>query len=256
MNDIAEVVRRVEIAAPRDIVFRYITDTPRFAAWWGEGSTVDPRPGGTLQIRYPNGMRASGVFRELAPPERVVFTFGNEGPDAPIPPGGSTVVVTLEETPRGTLLTLRHTGFPNAEVARHFVQGWRYQLSVFSKVVAAERHAGAAAVVDTWFEAWNETDSAKRRALLADCSAGDVAFCDDYGVLLGHEDLDAQIGATKIYMPGLRLRRAGEPAPSHANALVRWEVLDPNGNVTGKGTNAFTFGPDGRIARVIGFWGA
>lgn len=251
-----DVVRRVEICAPRETVFRYFTDTPRFAAWWGEGSTVDPRPGGALSIRYPNGQKASGVFRELVAPERVVFTFGNEGPDAPIPPGGSTVIVTLEATARGTLLTLRHTDFPNADVAKHFVQGWRYQLSVFSKVVSTEFHAGAAAIADEWFAAWNETDAAKRRERLAASAAPDVEFCDDYGVLSGYDDLDAQIAATKIYMPGMAMRRVGEPALSHGHALVRWEVLGPDGNVRGKGTNAVTLGPDGRFARVVGFWGA
>lgn len=251
-----EVVRRVEIRAPRETVFRYFTDTSRFAAWWGEGSTVDPRPGGAVSIRYPNGQRASGVFREIAPPGRVVFTFGNEGPDAPIPPGGSTVAVTLEATERGTLVTLVHSGFPAPEIAKHFVQGWRYQLSVFSKVVAAEAHAGAGAVADAWFGAWNESDAVRRRELLEACAAPDVAFCDDYGVLAGYDDLDAQIAAGKMYMPGMTLERVGAPALSHGHALVRWQVRDPQGAVTAKGTNAVTFGPDGRLVRVVGFWGA
>jgi uncharacterized protein YndB with AHSA1/START domain len=255
MTSIPDVVRTVDICAPRETVFRYFTDPARFAAWWGEGSTVDARPGGALHIRYPNGETASGVFREIAPPERVVFTFGNDGPKAPIPPGGSTVIVTLSETPRGTRLTLRHTDFPNAEISSHFVQGWRYQLSVFSKVVAAEQHAGIAALADAWFAAWNETDSGKRRALLAECAVTDVEFQDDFGALTGHDDLDGQIAATKTYMPGMVLRRAGDPLRSHGNALVRWEVLDPAGKVTGKGVNAITLAPDGRFARVVGFWG-
>ncbi len=256
MTNIPDVVRNIEICAPRETVFRYFTDPARFAAWWGEGSTVDPRPGGELQIRYPNGVRASGKFREIVAPERVVFTFGNEGPDAPIPPGSSTVIVTLEATPRGTRLTLRHTDFPNAEVAGHFVQGWRYQLSVFSKVVAAERLAGAAATADQWFAAWNESDGGKRRELLAACATPDVTFHDEYGALAGYEDLDAQIAATKIYMPGMTLVRDGEPVRSHGNALVRWEVRDAQGQVKGRGLNAVTFAPDGRFSRVIGFWGA
>ncbi len=237
-------------------VFRYFTDPARFAAWWGDGSTVDPRPGGAIDIRYPNGQRASGVFREIVPPRRVVFTFGNEGPDAPVPPGGSTVTVTLEETPRGTLLTLRHADLPSAEVARHFVQGWRYQLSVFSRVATAEAHAGASAAADRWFAAWNEADAARRRDRLAACCTDDVTFCDDYGVLAGHDDLDAQIGATKLYMPGMTIVRSGDAALSHGRALVRWEARDAGGAPIGRGVNLFTFAPDGRIADVVGFWGA
>jgi uncharacterized protein YndB with AHSA1/START domain len=256
MTSIPDVVRTVEICAPRETVFRYFTDPARFAAWWGEGSTVDARPGGQMHIRYPNGQTASGTFREIVSPERVVFTFGNEGPDAPIPPGGSTVIVTLAETPRGTRLTLRHTDFPNAEIAGHFVQGWRYQLSMFSKAVAMEQHAGIAARADAWFAAWNESDAGKRRELLASCAAPDVEFYDDFGALSGHDDLDGQIAATKFYMPGMVLERVGEPAQSHGNALVRWQVRDAGGQVTGKGVNAVTLAPDGRFARVVGFWGS
>jgi uncharacterized protein YndB with AHSA1/START domain len=255
MTGIPEVVRKIEIAARRETVFRYFTDPARFAAWWGEGSSVDPRPGGRVVIRYPNGERASGVFREIVPPARVVFTFGGEGPSSPVPPGGSTVRVTLEETPRGTLLTLRHADFPSPEAARPFAQGWRYQLSVFSRVVAAEQNPRAAAAADAWFAAWNEDDPERRRALLAESAAPDVAFWDDHGALAGHEDLDAQIAATKMYMPGLRLERSGEPAFSHHHALVRWEARDAAGAVKGKGVNAMTFGPDGRLVRVVGFWG-
>ena len=256
MTDAPEIVRTLEIRAPRETVFRYFTDPARWAAWWGEGSTVDPRPGGKVLIRYPNGATASGSVREIAPPGRFVFTFGNENPPGPIPPGDSTVTIRLEESRIGTRLTLSHTGFPSAEVAGHFVQGWRYQLSVFSKVVTSEAHAGAAAAADRWFAAWNEPDEERRREALAACSADDVAFCDDYGVLAGRDDVGAQIAATRIYLPGLTLRRSGDPALSHGHALVRWEAVDASGARKGSGTNVFTFRADGKIASVIAFWSA
>jgi hypothetical protein len=122
--------------------------------------------------------------------------------------------------------------------------------------VTAEAHAGAAAAADRWFAAWNEADDARRREALAACSIDDVSFCDDYGVLSGRDDVGAQIAATRIYMPGMTLRRSGEPALSHGHALVRWEAVDASGAREFSGTNVFTLGPDGRIASVIGFWGA
>ena len=57
-------------------------------------------------------------------------------------------------------------------------------------------------------------------------------------------------------MPGLTLRRAGEPALSHGHALVRWKAVDAAGVQRGAGANVFTFEADGRIANVVGFWGA
>jgi uncharacterized protein YndB with AHSA1/START domain len=68
--------RTLVIHAPRDIVFRFFTDTPRWASWWGAGSTIDPRPGGRMFIRHPNGAEVTGEVLELQTPEQIVFTFG------------------------------------------------------------------------------------------------------------------------------------------------------------------------------------
>src|SRR5262249_5445683 len=38
--------RTVVIRAMPETVFRYFTDSARWAAWWGHGSTIDARPGG------------------------------------------------------------------------------------------------------------------------------------------------------------------------------------------------------------------
>src|SRR5438034_585128 len=83
-----------------------------------------------LRIRYPNGVLASGDVVEVAPPERIVFTYGYEDPAKRMRPGGSRVVVTLQERKDGTLLHLRHE-LPDAAARDHHVQGWRYQLAVF-----------------------------------------------------------------------------------------------------------------------------
>jgi uncharacterized protein YndB with AHSA1/START domain len=250
-----EVVRSVEICARRETVFRYFTDSERFARWWGAGSTVDAKPGGALRIAYPDGTKASGAFREIVPHERVVFSYGYEGEGKPIPPGGSTITVTFAETPRGTLVTLRHTGLPSAEVAREHVQGWRYQLSLYSKVVCAEQHAGAGVKADAWFAAWAEPDVARRRELLASCAAPDVEFRDDFGALAGIDEVVEQINAVLHFMPGVKLHRVGDAVQCQGHALVRWEARDPQGNVKAKGTNSVSFAPDGRMSKVIGFWG-
>ena len=153
--------RTVTIAARRETVFRYFTDSERFAAWWGKGSTIDPRPGGSVHIRFPGDVVAGGEVIEIAPPERIVFSYGLES-GKPIPIGASRVTVTLDETAGGTLVKLRHE-LPNAEVRDQHVQGWRYQLSVFANVVAKEAHAGAAALADRFFGCWRETYLARRR---------------------------------------------------------------------------------------------
>jgi uncharacterized protein YndB with AHSA1/START domain len=75
-----------EFAAPRALVFKAWTDPNHLAQWWGpKGFTNpvcewDPRPGNAIYVvmRAPNGTDypMGGEFREILPPERLVFTSG------------------------------------------------------------------------------------------------------------------------------------------------------------------------------------
>ena len=49
--------RTVLVQAPREIVFNYFTDSARWARWWGQGSTIEPRPGGAVHIPVEEAMR-------------------------------------------------------------------------------------------------------------------------------------------------------------------------------------------------------
>ena len=69
--------------APRELVFQAWTDPKRVAQWWGpKGFTtpvceLDVRPGGSILIhmRGPDGKvyPMTGTYREVQPPERIVF---------------------------------------------------------------------------------------------------------------------------------------------------------------------------------------
>ena len=244
--------RTVTIVARRETVFRYFTDSGRFAAWWGQGSTIEPRPGGVVHIRHPNAIVAGGEVVEIAPPERIVFSYGFES-GQPIPVAASRVTITLEETTSGTLVKLRHE-LPNAEVRDEHVQGWRYQLAVFANVVAKEAHAGTAELADRYFACWGETDAAKRRAELAAIASEDLSFRDPYSCTSGIDDLNAHIAASQRFMPGVVLARRGDARQCQGTALVDWVVQAPDGSERAKGTNVFELTKGGRIARATGFW--
>lgn len=254
MNPIEDVVRSIVIRASRDAVFRFFTDSERWASWWGAGSTIDPRPGGSVQIVYPNNARASGAVREIVPGERIVFTYGYEGEGKPIPPGGSTVIVTLADHPDGTQVTLRHTGLPDVKTAKEHVQGWRFQLSLFSKAASRYDLVSVHERVDQWLSLWGEADAGKR-ALNLRAATPDVTFHDEWSALFGAADVDAHVAAAAIHMPGVRIVRVGDAALSHGSALVAWESRAGE-KVAAQGRNFFDFAPDGRIRRVVGFWGA
>jgi uncharacterized protein YndB with AHSA1/START domain len=245
--------RTVFIAARRDTVFRFFTDSARFAAWWGEGSHIEPRAGGVVHIRYPNGVVASGEVVELVADRRIVFTYGYEGEGKPIPSGGSLVTITLEEEARGTRLLLRHD-LTTAEVRNEHVQGWRYQLAVFGNVVAAEQHAGLEARVDAFFTAWVQTDRDARRDTLRSVANDDLVFRDRFSCTSGIDDLADHIGAALVHMPGLRLSRDGAVRQCQGTALVDWQAKGADGTVRGRGVNVLLLAPDGRLAGVTGFW--
>lgn len=246
--------RTVLINARRETVFRYFTDTPRFARWWGEGSTVDPRPGGAVRIRHPNGVLAGGELLELVPNERVAFTFGFES-GHPVPVGGSRVTITLEDHRQGTLVRLRHD-LPDAAAREAHVQGWRYQMAVFATVVAAEQHAEVAGRIDRFLAAWSDADESRRRATLAEVATPDLTFRDQYSCTAGLDDLDPHLAAAQRFMPGLTLRREGDVAHCQGTAVARWVATGPDGSPRGRGIDVFELAPDGRLSRVVGLWGA
>jgi len=250
MTELTETLdRRITICARRETVFAYFTDSKRFAKWWGEGSHIDPRPGGAVFIHYPNGVTAKGEVVLLEPPRRIEFTYIYGGDIA------SLVTITLDETAQGTLLHL-HQAFSSAKVRDHFVQGWRYQLALFSKAVAEEEQARASERVDAFLCAWGEPDAKTRRALLESCAAPGIVFRDAYGATDGLEDMLANLDAIQVFMPGMTLVRSGDVRQAHGTAIAPWTAKKENGDTAGAGTNVFDFSPDGRIARVVGFWNA
>ena len=246
--------RSVVIQAPRENVFRFLTDTPRWASWWGAGSTIDARRGGALLIRLPGGTDVTGEVVEVHPPERMVFTYGFVKGE-PIPPGASRVTIRLDPHELGTHLHLTHE-FHDAAVRDQFVQGWRYQLALFANVVADELNAGAAAMVDAWFDIWAEPDETARGTSLRRIAERSLRFQDRFSKTDGIDDLLPHIAAAQFHMPGLRMRRTGDVQHCQGTALVDWVASGTDGQERARGTNVFVLGPSGKILSVTGFWAA
>ena len=244
--------RTIVIGAPQAAVFRYFTDSARWAAWWGAGSTIDPRPGGRVYVRYPTGDEAAGEVVEIDAPSRIVFTYGFVK-GTPVPPGGSRVTITLERVPRGTRLHLVHE-FADEAVRDEHVQGWRYQLSLFANVVASDVHGDVNALVDTWLAMWSDNNEVSRVATLASRATSDVRMRDRFSCVEGTDELSAHIAAAQRFMPGLRLQREGNARHCQGMVLADWTAIGPDGQPRGRGTNAFTLTADGKIDSVTGFW--
>ena len=244
--------RTLVIRARRDTVFQFFSDTPQWAAWWGTGSSIDPRPGGRMVIRHPNGVEASGEVLEVRAPERIVFTYGYET-QKPNPPGSSRVTIRLDSHPQGTLLQLTHE-FADGDAREEHIQGWRFQLSLFANLIAGRAATGAASVVDRWFAAWGEPDATARERTLAAIAAAEIRFGDRFSCLDGITDINAHLTAAQRFMPGIRLERRGEIRQCQWHVLADWVAVASDGQERGRGTNLFVLDADGRITAVTGFW--
>jgi uncharacterized protein YndB with AHSA1/START domain len=244
--------RTVTIQAPPATVFRFFQDSTRWAKWWGAGSTIDPKPGGSVYIRHPDGTESAGEVLEVEPPRRLLFTYGFVS-GKPIPPGASRVTIQLEPQRAATRLTLTHE-FPDGASRDEHVQGWRFQLSLFANIVADEVNANAARYVDLWFETWAEPDAVARKKMFAEIATPEVRMQDRYSNLEGMDDVLPHIAASQRFMPGITLKRAGDIRHCQGMVLADWTMSGLDGKERGKGTNVFVFSPTGRIEWVTGFW--
>jgi uncharacterized protein YndB with AHSA1/START domain len=139
------VITRV-FDAPRDLVFRAWTEPDRAACWWGpQGFTtlsceMDIRPRGAYRrrMRSPEGAVycTRGVYRQIVPPERLVFTYAWE--DAEGRPGHETLVtVTFAEHDGKTKLTLHQAMFDTVESRDAHQGGWTSCFERFAEYLAA-----------------------------------------------------------------------------------------------------------------------
>lgn len=129
-----EVTRRIE--APPEIVFSYLTDSRRFVRWMGVGAELDPRPGGRYRIDADGQHVAIGEYREVEPPRRLVMSWGWEGHPT-VPPGSTTVEITLTPEKGATILRLRHLGLPDEGEWRQHTAGWQVYTSQLVTVLSS-----------------------------------------------------------------------------------------------------------------------
>ncbi|MEO8687641.1 MAG: SRPBCC domain-containing protein [Solirubrobacteraceae bacterium] len=122
------------IAAPPELVFAFFTDAELYTRWMGREATLDPRPGGVYRCVVHDTATVVGEYVVVDPPRRVEFTWGFDG-GAAVPPGSSTVAVTLTPVPEGTLLRLVHTGLPHPALAGHDT-GWTGYLAQLAGAAA------------------------------------------------------------------------------------------------------------------------
>ena len=135
VSEINAVVSERHIEAPPETVFAFLVDPHRMVRWIGTRAELDPRPGGVFAVDVTGPARARGEYVEVVPPLRIVFTFGWEG-DPALPPGSSTVEITLTPDATGTSLRLVHRGITTAEMREQHSLGWNHYVGRLAVVGA------------------------------------------------------------------------------------------------------------------------
>jgi uncharacterized protein YndB with AHSA1/START domain len=124
------------IAARPETVFSFFTDRDKWLSWMGADGTFSFEPGGAYRTRVNGDNVAEGRFVEIDPPKRVVFTWGWAEGAMPVPPGSTTVEITLEPVAEGTLLRLVHRGLPSLEACAAHKEGWTHYADRLATVAA------------------------------------------------------------------------------------------------------------------------
>jgi uncharacterized protein YndB with AHSA1/START domain len=123
----AELVREIVIDATPETIWPFLTDPDKHIEWSGTKAELDPRPGGIYRVLIGGEHQSVGEYVDVVPMERVVFTFGWDQPNHPIPPGSTTIEITLQPEGTKTRVRLTHRGLPDDAVDDHG-KGWSHYL--------------------------------------------------------------------------------------------------------------------------------
>jgi hypothetical protein len=113
----------------------------------------------------------------------------------------------------------------------------------------------ATETVTTYGDAWNEPDADKRRALLEAAWADDGTYRDPTASVDGRDGLLEHIAGFRDALPGARIEMTSGVDEHHGWARFAWAMVGADGATAIEGFDACEFAPDGRLQRIVGFFG-
>ncbi len=111
--------------------------------------------------------------------------------------------------------------------------------------------------LQTYFQAWNEPVAEKRDALLKDCWADNAEYTDPGTHAKGRAALSMEIGKFlgNEKLKGFSIVQASNIDLHHRVFRFQWEMRDPNGNTVTPGMDYGEYDDQGRITKIVGFFG-
>lgn len=113
-----------------------------------------------------------------------------------------------------------------------------------------------AELIDRYCAVWNETDAARRRAMLHAVWAEGATYTDPTVHARGVDELVAHIGTVQAKRPGARILRTSVVEGHHGMVRFHWHAALAEGTTLPEGIDIAWLSEDGnRIEKIVGFFG-
>jgi hypothetical protein len=109
--------------------------------------------------------------------------------------------------------------------------------------------------VDTHLAAYCEPDAERRAALVAQVWSPQGQLVDPPMEGEGLEAIASLGDVVVTHYPGHTFRRTTTVDEHHGYARYGWALVAPDGTVAVTGTDVVTVDPDGRLVKIVGFFG-
>jgi hypothetical protein len=110
-------------------------------------------------------------------------------------------------------------------------------------------------LIDAYCAAWNDPDADSRRELLSAVWAENATYTDPAVDLAGVDQLVAHITTVLARRPGARVLRTSVVDEHHGLVRFAWRVVQADGSLLPEGIDFAEVTADGRIQRIVGFFG-
>jgi hypothetical protein len=117
-------------------------------------------------------------------------------------------------------------------------------------------HGKSSKIVTQYMAAWNEADPAARQSLLEQCWADGGVYIDPNAELTGRQALLEHISKVQAGRPGARLEFMSGIDVHHNVLRFLWRLMRADGTYGDTSIDFGEIGPDGRLIKMIGFFGS
>jgi hypothetical protein len=109
-------------------------------------------------------------------------------------------------------------------------------------------------IAKRYIGSWNETDAARRRALIDELYGADGGYTDPNVELRGPSEIDAFVGATQARFPGYVFTLGSVVDGHHSQSRFNWHATAPDASEPAYvGFDVIATDGDGRVRQVYGF---